>query len=68
MSLEVVVPRHVQRFAMELRAQAITTRMGYASTLRSFFGWAYAEELIPIDLRAAVAAPVALNSATFAMF
>jgi integrase len=57
MSLEVVVPRHVQRFAIEIRAQALTTRMGYASTLRSFFGWAYAEELVPIDLRAAVAAP-----------
>jgi integrase/recombinase XerD len=56
-SLEVVVPRHVQQFAHEIRAQSLTTRMGYASTLRSFFGWAYAEELIPIDLRAAVAAP-----------
>jgi integrase/recombinase XerD len=56
-SIEFVVARDVQRFAIELRAQALTTRMGYASTLRSFFGWAYAEELVPIDLRGAVAAP-----------
>ena len=57
MSLELVVPRHVQQFADEIRAQALTTRMGYASTLRSVFGWAYTEELVALDLRAAVAAP-----------
>jgi integrase len=57
MSLSLVVPRHLQQFAEEIRAQALTTRIGYAPTLRSFFRWAYAEELVAIDLRAAVAAP-----------
>jgi integrase len=57
MSVEAVVPRHVQRFAMQIRAQALSTRTGYATALRSFFGWAYAAELVPIDLRAAVVVP-----------
>jgi integrase len=54
MSVEAVSPRHIQRFAVQIRAQALSTRKGYATALRSFFGWAYTTELVPIDLRAAV--------------
>jgi integrase len=54
MSIETIAPLHVQRFAVQIRAQALSTRRGYATALRSFFGWAYAAELVPVDLRAAV--------------
>jgi hypothetical protein len=57
MSVEAVSPRHIQRFAVQIRAQAFSTRKGYATALRSFFGWAYAAELVPIDLCAAVVVP-----------
>lgn len=56
-SLYAIAPLHVQGFLVALRAQALATRMTYAITLRSFFGWAYAAGLVPADLRPAVAAP-----------
>ena len=56
-SLEAIVPLHIQGFLIEIRGQAPGTRMTYATTLRSFLGWAYAAGLVPTDLRPAVAAP-----------
>lgn len=56
-SLVAIVPRHIQQFLIELRAQAPVTRMTYATTLRSFLGWAYAAGLVALDLRPAVTAP-----------
>lgn len=55
--LAAIMPLHVQQFLIELRAYALGYRMTYASTLRSFFGWAYATGLVPTDLRLAVTAP-----------
>lgn len=52
-----ITPRHIQRFLIHLCAQATATRMTYATTLRSFLGWAYAAGLVAVDLRPAVMAP-----------
>jgi integrase/recombinase XerD len=51
---DTIVPLHIQSFLIALRTQAPATRMTYATTLRSFFGWAYTAGLVQIDLRPAV--------------
>jgi integrase len=56
-SLAVIVPRHLQGFLSGLSALAPLTRRQYATALRSFFGWAYTTERVPVDLRPAVMAP-----------
>ncbi len=56
-SLEAIAPLHVQQFLIKLRAQALATRITYAVTLRTFFGWAYSAGTMSKDLRPAVAAP-----------
>jgi integrase len=56
-NLAAITPRHIQRFLIDLRAQASVTRMGYATTLRNFLGWAYAAGRVAVDLRPAVMAP-----------
>jgi site-specific recombinase XerD len=56
-SLAAIGPRHIQRFLIELRAQAAVTRMTYVTTLRNFLGWAFAAGLVAVDLRTAVTAP-----------
>ncbi|MCL5258288.1 MAG: site-specific integrase [Firmicutes bacterium] len=56
-SLEAIVPLHVQQFLVDLRAYALGYRLTYTSTLRSFFGWAYAAGLVPLDLSPAVTTP-----------
>jgi integrase/recombinase XerD len=57
MSLTAIAPSHIQRFLIDLRDQAPATRMTYATTFRSYFGWAYATGCIEVDLRPAVTAP-----------
>lgn len=56
-NLAAITPRHIQQFLIGLRTQAAVTRMTYATTLRSFLGWAYAAGLVAVDLRPAVMAP-----------
>lgn len=56
-SLDAITPSHIQRFLTDLRSQAVATRMTYATTVRSFLGWAYAIGRVPTDLRPAVWAP-----------
>lgn len=56
-NLAAITPQHIQRFLIDLRAQAAVTRMTYATTLRSLLGWAYAAGLVAVDLRPAVMAP-----------
>lgn len=56
-SLKTILPFHAQQFLVELRAYAIGYRLTYASTLRSFFGWAYAVGAMSVDLRPAVVSP-----------
>ena len=55
--LAAIAPRHIQDFLVQLRAQAVATRLTYATTLRSFFRWAAVAGQLPRDLSAAVAAP-----------
>jgi integrase len=52
-----ITPRHIQEFLVDLSAQAIVTRMTYATTLRSFLAWAYTAGLLAVDLRPAVRTP-----------
>ena len=56
-SLTAIAPSHIQRFSIDLCNQAPATRMTYATTFRSFFGWTYATGAIAVDLRPAVTAP-----------
>ncbi len=55
--LAAVLPQHIQRFLIDLSAQASVTRMSYVTSLRSFLGWAYVSGLVATDLRPAVMAP-----------
>ena len=56
-SLAAIQPQHIQRFLIELRAQASATRRTYVTTLRSFLGWTYAVGRVAVDLRPAVTLP-----------
>jgi len=56
-SLTAIAPSQVQQFLIDLRDQAPATRMTYATSFRSFFGWAYATGGIAVDLRPAATAP-----------
>ena len=56
-SLETIAPSHIQRFLTDLRGQAVATRLTYATSFRSFFGWAFSIGRIAADLRPAVTAP-----------
>lgn len=44
----------VQQFFLQVAGQGLATRRTYGVTLRSFLRWAYQEEWLPTDLRAAV--------------
>lgn len=55
--LETIAPSHIQRFLIDLRGQAVATRLTYATTFRGFLGWAFAIGLVAVDLRPAVTAP-----------
>ena len=55
--LAAIAPRHIHDFLIQLRTQAVATRLTYATTLRSFFRWAVMAGSLPRDLSAAVAPP-----------
>ena len=52
-----VAPRHVRDFLIQLRTQAVATRLTYVSAMRSFFRWAAMTGLLPRDLSVAVVPP-----------
>ena len=55
--LAAVAPRHVRDFLIQLRTQAVATRLTYVSAMRSFFRWAAMTGLLPRDLSVAVVPP-----------
>ena len=55
--LAAVAPRHVRDFLIQLRTQAVATRLTYVSAMRSFFRWAAMTGLLPHDLSVAVVPP-----------
>lgn len=52
-NMNVLTPKHILDSFSELKGWAVMTRSSYASALRSFLRWAYAENILPSDLSAA---------------
>lgn len=55
--LAAITPRHLQDFLVQLRDQAVATRLTYTTTLRTFLRWATAVGHVAHDLSVAVPAP-----------
>jgi site-specific recombinase XerD len=53
-NVETLTPRHIHDSFLSLGEWAPATRLGYATTLRGFLRWGFAEGILPADLSPAV--------------